>query len=116
MFVSSEFAPYARPGAVGGSLSALIVIVTVWVGLSSTPPFAVPPSSIAFSVIVAEPFWFAPAVNESVPFAVTLGRAANRLGLVLSLMTRETVWPDSFAGPALIPLAQPQIVCAPESS
>jgi hypothetical protein len=100
----------------GTSFTELIVIVKVWVGLSSTPPLAVPPSSVAFSVIVADPFWFAPAVNESVPFAVTLGPAANRLGSVLSVMTRETVWPDSFAGPALIPVAQPLIVCAPESS
>ena len=85
------------------------------VGLSSTPPLAVPPSSIAFSVIVAVPFWFAAGVNESVPFEATLGPPEKRPGFVF-VIAKETVWPDSFAGPALIPVDQPVIVCAPESS
>src|SRR6266508_6354157 len=38
MFVSSEFAPYARPGEVGGSLTAVTVMSKVCVGLVSTPP------------------------------------------------------------------------------
>jgi hypothetical protein len=116
MFAWIEPVPYARPGDVGGSLSALIVIVKVCVGLSLTPPLAVPPSSVASSVIVAVPFWFKPAVKERVPFAATVGPAEKRPGFVLFVTTKEGVWPDSFAGPTLIPVAQPVVVWAPESS
>ncbi len=45
--------------ATGSSLSGLTVMVKDWVALSSAPPFAVPPSSWIFSVIVAVPFLFA---------------------------------------------------------
>src|SRR5262249_13862616 len=52
---------------VGGSLTALTVIVNVWSPELSTPPLAVPPSSCAWYVIVAAPFWFGAAVYVSVP-------------------------------------------------
>ena len=49
------------------------------------------------------------------PAGETAGPAENRLGLLLLVTTKVTVWPGSF-GPALIPVAQPLTVCGPESS
>ena len=59
MFACSEPAPYARPGDVGASLTALTVIVKDCDGLVSSPPLAVPPLSDSVSVIVAAPCLFA---------------------------------------------------------
>ena len=50
------------------------------------------------------------------PAGLTAGPAEKRLGFVLFVTTNVTAWPDSFAGPALIPVAQPLTVCAPASS
>ena len=52
-------APFVKLGA---SLTAVTVIVNVCVGDASTPPLAVPPSSVIRSVIVAVPFAFAAGV------------------------------------------------------
>jgi len=40
----------------GTSFTAVTVIVNVWSALVSTPPLAVPPSSLRLTVTVAEPF------------------------------------------------------------
>ena len=44
------------------------------------------------------------------------GLAANRAALLSLVTTKSTVWPDSLAGPALMPVAQPATVCGPASS
>ena len=49
------------------------------------------------------------------PADETDGPAEKSPGLVLSVISKETVWPPSF-GPALIPVAQAVTVCAPASS
>ena len=46
----------------GASLTALTVIVNVCVSLVSSPPLAVPPSSVRKTLTVAEPFAFAAGV------------------------------------------------------
>ena len=51
----------------------------------------------------------------SVPSEATAGWAEKRLALSL-LTWKTTVCPASSAGPGLIPVAQPLIVRAPESS
>jgi hypothetical protein len=66
------------------------VIVNVWVGLSSTPPSAVPPSSFAFNVIVAEPNASAAGVYDNAPSDDTAGPAENRPGFELSVTTKLT--------------------------
>ncbi len=100
----------------GASLTAVTVIVNVCVADVSTPPPAVPPSSTAASVIVAEPLASAAGVKVSVPSAATAGPATNSEGVVLPVMLKEIAWPDSSAGPAETPVAQPATVCAPASS
>ena len=49
------------------------------------------------------------------PVGDTLGPAEKRPALVLPVTSNVTVCPDSF-GPALIAVAQPLTLCAPESS
>src|SRR5438093_195054 len=101
----------------GASFTALTVIVKKFGGAdSSTPPLAVPPLSCATSVIVAVPLAFAVGVYVSVPVELIVGPAANRLGLLLPVMMKFTVWPASLAGPGLIPVAQVATTCAPASS
>jgi hypothetical protein len=48
--------------ATGASLTALTVMVTIWIGDSLSPPSAVPPLSVIFTETVAAPFWFAAGV------------------------------------------------------
>ena len=45
-----------------------------------------------------------------------MGPAENRPGLVLPVMLKLTVWPDSLAGPGEIAVAQGLTVCGPASS
>ena len=74
----------------GAALTAFTVMVNCWVGLSSTPPLAVPPSSTAFSVIVAVPLAPAAGVYVSVPVGDTAGPAENSAVLVFALMLKLT--------------------------
>ena len=46
----------------GASLTAVTVMVKVWVALLSTPPLAVPPSSWMLTVTMAEPLALAAGV------------------------------------------------------
>src|SRR5437867_1555642 len=83
---------------VGGSFTAVTVIVNVWGGLLSTPPLAVPPLSWSCTVTVAVPLALEAGVYVSVPLAEINGCTAN--SALLLLVTRKfTVWADSFAGP-----------------
>ncbi len=106
-------APLVKEGA---SFTPVIVIVNVWSADVSAPPLAVPPSSWAATVIVADPEALAAGVKVSVPLAATAGPAAKRAAFVLPVMAKVTDWPASSAGPALTPVAQPAVVAAPESS
>jgi len=45
-----------------------------------------------------------------------VGPALNRVGLVLPVMLKVSVWPASSGGPALMAVAQGLTVCAPASS
>src|ERR1051325_10062864 len=78
---------YSLLVTVGGSLTALIVIVKLWVALVSTPPLAVPPLSLIRKVTVAVPFWLDAEVNVRVPFGATDGPAENNAGLVLLVIS-----------------------------
>src|SRR5690606_22543333 len=82
----------------------------------STPPSAVPPLSPSTSVIVAEPFASGAAVNVSVPSGATAGCTENSAALSLPVTENDRAWPASFAGPALIAVAQFASVTAPASS
>ncbi len=91
----------------------MIVIVKVCPALVSTPPLAVPPSSCACTVTVADPVAFAAGVKVKVPFAATAGCTENNA--VLSLPTMKVTFCVS-PGPALIAVAHPATECAPLSS
>ena len=65
---------------------------------------------------MAEPKAFAAGVYVSVPLGLTAGPAAKREGLELLSTTKVSVCADSLAGPAEIAVAQPEALCAPESS
>src|SRR5688572_30021588 len=56
---------YASPVACGGSLTGFTVIVKVTDPEVSTPPFAVPPLSVRYTVTVAEPNAFIAVLNVS---------------------------------------------------
>ena len=93
----------------------MTVIVNVATALASMPPFAVPPLSCSCTLTTAEPNVPGAGVNVSVPAGDTAGATAKSVGFVL-LVVKVSVWPASFAGPALIAVAQPPTVAAPESS
>ena len=105
-------APFVNDGA---SLTAVTVIVKVCGAEVSTPPFAVPPLSLAVTVTVAEPLASAAGVKVSVPFELTAGCTENS-ELRLLVTVKLTVCPDSSAGPDEMPMAQPAKTCAPASS
>src|SRR5512146_1281206 len=90
--------------AFGGALTRM---VTSWVADVSTPPCAVPPSSLTWRVRWAVPDWPVAGGKVSVPDAETAGPAEN--SAELSSLGNENVraWPDSFAGPVDRPVAQP---------
>ena len=67
----------------GASLTGVTVITNVCAGEMSTPPLAVPPSSLSVSVIVAVPLALAPGVNVKAPAEETVGPTLNKLGFVL---------------------------------
>ena len=69
----------------GASLTAFTVIVNVTAALVSSPPLAVPPSSLSETVTVAEPFAFAAGSKVSVPSAAIAGCVENNA--LLSLLT-----------------------------
>lgn len=75
------------------------VIVNVCVALVSTPPFAVLPSSMTFSVTVAEPATPVAGVYVRSSLLAIAGAEANRGGLLFAVTLNESVWPASFVGP-----------------
>ena len=84
----------------GGSLTGSTVIVNCWVGLSSSPPLAVPPSSVTVTVIVALPLASAAGVKPRLPVVPSIaGSDENRSGFVLSVTTKVRVCPLSLAAP-----------------
>src|SRR5512132_3681740 len=93
----------------GGQLT---VIVNVWVGLVSTPPLAVPPSSVRRTVMVAVPVTPLGS-QERVPSAATAGAVVKMAGLLLPVTSKVTVCPASSGGPAEMPVAQPGTLCGP---
>src|SRR5262245_15782346 len=99
--------------AVGASLIARTVMVNVCVGLASTPPSRVPPSSTAPTAIVAVPLALSAGVKVNVPSAATAGPAANRPGFVFDTTWKDSTCPASFAGPTDIPVAHPGTDCGP---
>src|SRR5262249_36496794 len=101
---------------VGASLTAFTVIVNVWVVDVSDPPLAVPPLSFNCTVMVAVPLAFAAGVNVSVPSGAIDGATANRPAFVFPVTLNVSACPDSSAGPALMPVANPATVCGPASS
>ena len=82
----------------------------------STPPNAVPPLSIATSVIVAEPLASGAVVKLKSPLDATAGPAENSAALVLLVTTKLTICAASFAGPGEIAVAHPANSCGPASS
>src|SRR6185436_16795800 len=79
----------------------------------SLPPFAVPPLSRRRMVTFADPVVPATGVNVSVPLELTAGWTLKRPGLVFPVTSNVSVWADSFAEPALMPVAQPAKDAAP---
>src|SRR5436190_1781846 len=61
----------------GGSLTAVIVMVKVCGALVSLPPLAVPPLSLATTVMVAEPLASAAPVKVNVPVGEMAGATSN---------------------------------------
>ncbi len=74
----------------GASFTGVTLIVKVCAALVSMPPLAVPPSSCARTVTVAEPFALRAGVNVNVPFAATAGCAEN--SPLLSLVTMKSTF------------------------
>src|SRR5712664_4686446 len=99
-----------RLGRVGG----VNVMINGFGALVSTPPFATPPWSCSCTVTVAAPIAPAAGVKVSAPVADTAGCAENSAVLVVVTM-KFSVCPLSSAGPALMLVAQPATVFAPES-
>ncbi len=94
---------------------SLTVMVNVCAALVSTPPLAVPPLSWMCTVTVVLPSTLAAGVYVRVPVSEIAGWTLNRP--LSSLVTmKSTTCADSLAGPALIEVAQPAIVCRPEFS
>ena len=100
----------------GASLTAVIMIVKVWVAEVSTPPFVIPPLSWTSRVMVARPLASAAGVNVRVPFEATAGTTEKSPLFVLPVMLKLRTWPDSLAGPVSRAVAQPRTVFAPLSS
>src|SRR4029078_155977 len=92
--------------AVGVRLTtAVTVIVNVCGALVLMPPVALPPLSRASPVTTAVTLAPAFGVNDKVPvFASTAGCVANSALLSFDT-TKNTLWPLSLAGPALIAVA-----------
>ena len=84
-------------------------MVKVWDAEVSTPPLAVPPLSFRVTVMVAEPLASGAGVKVRVPPAVMAGCALKR-AVLLALTVKVRVWLDSFAGPALMFVAQLETV------
>ena len=98
----------------GASLTAVTVIVKVCGADVSTPPLAVPPLSCSVSVIVAVPDGVGRGrVGQRAGRRRPPGPALNSAAFVLLVTLKVSVWPASFAGPALMAVAQPATVCAP---
>ena len=92
----------------GASLTAVTVMVNVCSALVSSPPFAVPPSSSAWTPIVAVPFALARRrVAQRVRRPTRLAARGEQRRLEFELITNDTVWPDSSAGPSLTAVARP---------
>ena len=66
--------------------------------------------------MIALPFALAAGVYVSVPVASTAGPAANSAAFVFAVTWNVSVWPASFAGPALMLVAQFAMDCAPAPS
>jgi hypothetical protein len=66
----------------GGSLTGVTVIGKVTSAEVSCPSFAVPPSSLSTTVMLALPLTLAAGVKLSVPSEAIWGPAANSPGLV----------------------------------
>ena len=99
----------------GASFRLLTVRVKVCAALVSTPLLAVPPSSCAMTVTVAEPKALAAGVKVSVPPVLTTGWLLK--SALLSFVTvKLTTCDDSFAGPAEMLVTAKARVFAPESS
>ena len=82
----------------------------------SSPPLAVPPSSINSKVILAVPLASAAGVKLSVPSAATAGPALKSAALSLAVILNVSTCPASSAGPAEMAVAQAAIDCGPTSS
>ena len=78
----------------------------VTAALESSPPFAVPPLSLATTVTVALPNAFAAGAYVSVPPELTAGCVEKRPELVLET-ANVTFWLASLAGPGEIAVAHP---------
>jgi hypothetical protein len=102
--------------SVGLSFTAFTVMVNVCAVELSTPPLAVPPLSFSTTVIVAVPLAFVAEVKVSVPLAAMAGAAENKAAFVLPVTWNVSVWAASSAGPAESAVAQPAMLCAPQSS
>ena len=86
-----------------------------WMPLVSTPPLAVPPSSLKRSEIFAIPDCSGAGVKVSTPVAETVGPALNNAALSFAVMVK--VRPCAVSGsPSSMAEAQGSIDCAPESS
>src|SRR3954471_23869891 len=100
----------------GASFTPVTVMVNVLVALVSTPPFAVPPLSVRWTLTSADPLALSAGVKVRLPVvSSTEGWTENRA--VLSLVAwNVSVCPDSSAGPVDIADARPGSDCAPASS
>ncbi len=98
----------------GASFTGSTVIVNVAAALVSTPPPAVPPSSVAVTATTATPNASAAGVYVRVPSTATVGWTTKRPGLSVDTMKR-TLCPVSESGPGEIELAH-LTDCAPASS
>ena len=86
--------------------------MNVWGALVSLPPPELPPSSCTRTVTVELPSASRVGVKVSVPSGAIAGWTAKSPPLVLETV-KVTFWEDSSAGPAVMPVAQPGMVCAP---
>jgi hypothetical protein len=101
----------------GGSLTSPRVMVNDTGADVSTPPSAVPPSSVSVTVTSAVPTASGAVVKVRSPdSASTAGATAKMPGLLSTVTTKVGVCPASLAGPTLMALAQPISVTAPASS
>ena len=99
----------------GASFTGFTLMLNCCTADVSTPPFAVPPLSWICTETIAVPNASGAEVNVRLPLASTAGcalKSALLLFVTMKLMTCAL----SFAGPALIAVAQPFTVCGPASS